>query len=241
MMVVSLLSIQVLAQVKQPELGGLENQVINDMAGNPGSSVMRTYNYNYDGVKGTPYFLEEFVEAKIIFNSGKELQNVYANYDVHKDELMIMRKKGGEILILDREFVKGFQLLKIGDDEYRYSFQGEVAGKKLDGRNYIHVLHAGSFTLLHQPGKMFKKANLDPTPYSGGSNYDEFFDKHAYMIVNDAGELEELKINRKVFLQLFPKIEGNIKQYWKENDVQSKDPESVRMLADFIERSLSKL
>ena len=206
------------AQNNQPTgIDAERNLVELGNSGNP--TLVRTYDNRYEGVKGTPYFFDEWNKATISA-SNKVFQNVEVRYNVYENNLQY-RNSQGEAIIFEPFRVDSFSLKNsMTNQEYTFKKYPVLASQdvRLAGR-FLAVLYEGEKTqLLMLPEKIFKKANYQGA-YSTGNKYDELYDDNSFYFVGPDQKLSKIKLNKKNLLRALSNKQDAVQRYASSNNL----------------------
>ena len=60
------------------------------------SGVVRKFDNRYEGVKGTPFYIDAWSKGAIILENDQRIDNVQLKYNVYEDELIINTSNSGQ-------------------------------------------------------------------------------------------------------------------------------------------------
>lgn len=159
----------------------LQDQLVRQYKNN--GAMVRTFDDRYEGVKGSPYLLNDFLPGVLVLHSGQSYENLQLRYQLMKQEVEYKTLTNPTPLVLDAEDIR---LIIIKDKASRQDFifeKKEVSmakGRKPMYPHFITLYDKGS-TLLVQPEKTFKKADYQGA-YSSNKKYDEYKTYFAYFL-----------------------------------------------------------
>jgi len=202
----------VVAQKKKAE-GQVLQQNLNELA-RPNNlyGVVDLSDNRYEGVRGTPFFNDNWGTATI---SIKDVvfDNVSVKYNVYDNKLLY--NTDGRLMELDLDNVTSFDLKdSLGLHTYHFRKINSLTDveHKLNEKFAI-VLHDGDKSkLLRLPSKRMIKADFKGT-YSSGITYDELVNEEDIYFINTAGELQKVKLNKRNLTNLLNDKKQQIASY----------------------------
>lgn len=218
--VILISSSPVISQTLQNSEAGNQNIVALD--GN-GTNLVQGFDARYEGVKGSPYFSEDWIKGSVYLTNEK-FHDVSLKYNVHEN--MILAKSLGRVISLQLNKVDSFDIGK-GAEMTRFV---KVSSETLDG--FMEKIFSNQeIMILRQHKKKFIKANYQGA-FAGGNEYDEFKNNYRYYYYHN-GSLKEYKNNSKGISEI-PNTPGKkeIGAMIKKNNV---DFNSVQDLKRFFE------
>jgi len=200
------------AQTDQP-IGLDAERNLMELGSSTNATMVRTYDNRYEGMKGTPYFMEEWAKATIYANNTL-FENVEVKYNVYDDEILYRNPKGKEYIL--KPFKIDNFVLKDGRTQQEYIFKKYPALATEDAKfaqHFVLVLHEGKeLQLVMVPQKHLMKANYKG-PYSAGNKFDEFQDLQSYYLLGPAKAVQKVKLNRKNLLKALPGEQDKVEAY----------------------------
>lgn len=212
------------AHVMQAQTSKVINQAtqqnLNELA-SPGSlGVVQTFDNRYAGVRGTPFFNEHWGTATITLNNTV-FENIQAKFNVFENVLLYNDK--GKPFILDLNRVDSFVLKDtLGMHAYSFKRVSNIADidPKLNNK-FAHVIFEGSKTKLFKiPSKEFIKANYKGA-YSTGDEFDKFSDDNLIYFVNNAGEAEKIKLNKRTLVNSLKDKKVEIEKFISQEKIKT--------------------
>jgi len=192
-----------------------------------GQSVM-AYDHRYEGVKGTPNFLEDFRPGTIELKKGK-FTDVLINYDAYTDNLLAINDKIKEVVQMRKDMVVNFTLKSATGQVFSFSKQS------LNGTpTFMLDLVRDTISLFCRVIKTIKKADFGGAYRIQDSKHDEFVTSDVYYVAIGTKDLQELERNRKSFLRMFPEFEDQLSAYLKQNKIDFKDPWHLKLLIQYV-------
>lgn len=225
------LCVHTLAQtVNQPEdYEAKEN--LRELGSTDGTGTVRTFDNRYEGVKGTPYALEEWDSGEIFLSSKQKVAVKKLNYNCFDNEIAVKDPETGEISVINRYKVELFQ---INQADGKISFI-PLRLKADEEKVFVQVLYDQGSKVYKVYKKEFLQANYEGG-YSADRKYDEFIDKADILIMKEGDNtIYRVKNSKKQVIALFPEKEKEIAAYIKGNKLDLKDPRSMVELMSFYD------
>jgi hypothetical protein len=196
-----------------------------------GTSMFRSFDNRYKGMKGTPMLLENYVPGRIIMKSGMKVKHDKVNFDSYNNELMVIQN--GIESVVSMALVSHFILEPPSSDTVFFEKQQDVDGMT----RFFQRLYAGknlSFVKKH-----FKEliAPNNTGAYSAGRTYAELIPDQAYFL--KIGEALKPFKNKRTFLQQLPENHESAEKFIKNEKVDFKNEQSVMRLVEFLDRGQS--
>lgn len=201
-----------LAQTNEPT--GLDaERNLAELGNSRNATMVRTYDNRYQGVRGTPFFNEDWAKATITTNNTI-YENVDVKYNLYENELLY-RKPDGKEFVLTNANVDGF-VLRDGKSKQGHPFKKFPALAAEDAKlaqQFVLALHDGrKVQLVMVPQKLMVKANFKG-PYSSGNKYDEFQDMQSYYLIGPEQAVQKVKLNKKSLLKALPDKQDQVEKY----------------------------
>jgi hypothetical protein len=207
----------------------------SDGTPNKNQNTMAAYDLRYEGVKGSRYFIDEWLTGQLVFvkENTKAPKNVPLKYDSHSKELLFKRAIGDSIIVNPNQ-ITGFV---INDAAHNVSYPFvKFEGVKTEGGMvpvaYLMVLYKNKTSLLKYVSKMMQKAN-----YSAVSNvdrrYDEYLDNSEYFIQKPDGSLTRAKLKKNSVVKALGDKEEQIEAYIKKENITFKNEYDLARVVDY--------
>lgn len=175
------------------------------------SGIVRKFDHRYEGVKGSPFWFDNWSNGSLIFENDKHVDNVQLKYNVFEDELIINRAKVGQFYI-PKESVKSFMLLNEKSGE-SVNFIKYIHPKKDSSLQYYRVIATGTVNLVEFVKVVFEKADFEGG-YSNDKRYDEFKKYPGFYYFSQPGtKPQKLKSNPNAISKIFPGQNDQMKKY----------------------------
>ncbi|WP_299821982.1 hypothetical protein [uncultured Pontibacter sp.] len=188
--------------------------------GNSGnlSGVVQTFDNRYEGVKGSPYFFQNWGDAVITSVDNKVYASVPLKYNALENTLVYQNNKG-VIYVLAATIVDRFTL-KDSLGLASYTFKKLDAPAKTPDQFYL-VLHEGPKILLAmRQDKHILKADFKGG-YSAGRPYDEIVTQNVYYLHKPGKTAEKVKLSKKQLLEAIADQKEAVSHFIKENNIDA--------------------
>lgn len=206
---------------------GLDKQSnLNDMGG--GGLMGRSFDYRYEGTKGSPFVFDDFKSATLIFQNGKKGEGALINIDSYNNEVVYKRAEQAPPIILEKS--KIFEII-VNDLMIERKF---AIVNSTDGSLVVReIIFEGKFRYGATLSKDLLKADYQGA-YSSNRPYDEFVDKSEFFVQRD-NEMTTFKLNNRSLKSVFPKEFDSVKKFIKDKSLDLKNPVHVRKLFAYID------
>lgn len=195
-----------------------QQDLVNLGSLSPYSPGVRGFDNRYEGVKGSPYWYEDWQNGYIVVqDKGKISQPVSLQLDQY-NRTLYFRIEGKTSGYLP---AKQIQSVELENGDFWGSFpESLVESQKSDKWKFYRVLHRGNFTLLKSGDKILKKADYQGA-YSPDRRYDEFISEESYYFSADNKTFEKIRLRKKTIIKIFPDREVQINNLLRKNDWDS--------------------
>ncbi|WP_259017132.1 hypothetical protein [Emticicia fluvialis] len=205
--------------------------------GTPGKNrlAMGTYDLRYEGVKGSRYFLEEWLNGELVFvkENTKAPKMVPLKYDTHRKELLFKRTVGDSIVV-NPDQITGF-VINDTKNSISYPFI-KVDGLRTEGGvvpvTYLLVLYKSKTSLLKHVSKMMQKANYQGA-YSVDRRYDSYLDNSEYYLKKPDGSLNRVKLKKNSVLNALEEKKDAIEAFIKKEELALKSEYDLVRIVDY--------
>lgn len=189
-------------------------------------------------VLGSPFWNDSWASGRLETSSGlifsEELQ---LRFDAHSNELHARFPGKQEVVLLNYK-INWFEVeTPEGVQRFvRLSIPGE-----LPNLFYLQMEEGPRFQLFKLVRKGFKEARKPTDGYSTSVSPAEFFDDHAYFLLDKkSNTFTKLELKRKTLLKALPQYADILEPYIKEHNLRGKlDEQQLRALVQFLERHLT--
>lgn len=185
--------------------------------------MIRAFNNRYEGIKGSPYYHDDWLKGTLELENGKVVKDVEMKLNLYENELIV--KDGKQSGIINRALVKGFSLGFA--DQIDAHFARYPTYDKSGSDLYYKILHEGKMTLLENIKIIYEKASFEGA-YSVNKTYDEFKQYPSYFFITaDSDKPQKIKSTNKAFLKIFPAHQAELKRYISENLLDVRNAEDI--------------
>jgi len=219
------------AQNVSPPEGYEAKENLRELGSMDGTGTVKTFDYRYEGVKGTPYVFEDFRNGEVYLKSKNKVALGKLNYNCFENEIAYMDPADGKIRIMNRFLV---DLFTIQDGDGVLTF----VPIKLDEDTetiFAEVLYNKGSRAYKVYKKEWLKANYEGG-YSADRRYDEFVDKYdLYFLKKGDNTLYKAKNSKKQMIAAFPEKDKEISSFIKSNKLDLKEDQSLVRLLEYYD------
>ena len=206
-----------------------EKQQIMDAVGNESvTGTVQTFDERYEGVKGSPFLLEQWTPGMVFMHNGKVFDRLQVKYNLYLDEIAVKRPDGAEV-VPDKNAVRSFTLDSTSTGQLRRFIRVNYLTNHhlFPPHHFVEVLYEGESMLLATHDKKLIRADYQKA-YSAGRPYDMFGETMTkyYWIAPD-GQVNVLKPGRKAVAKLFSDKKNSIDTFVKENAIDLKSRQGL--------------
>ncbi|RNI30677.1 hypothetical protein [Rufibacter latericius] len=202
-------------------LGAAAQMNLDALAAGGNSATVRLYDNRYEGLKGSPFFMDAWAPGQIELkagNTGKTqiIKDLQLKYDVFSNLLVAVSPNSKDTLQISTSPVISFSLnLPTGGNplEFRRISEAQAFDPTL-ANEFFAVLHDskdGKVALVKRIAKKKVEANFKG-PYSAGQTYDELVNETNYYVVAN-GKMQRVKLNKKSMVEALPNQADKLKAY----------------------------
>lgn len=229
-------AVSVFAQDSKIQDAAVFNSLPNGY-GAPGKNqnTMSSYDFRYEGVKGSKYFIEEWLTGQLVFvkENTKAPKVVPLKYDIHAKELLFKRSIGDSIVVNPSQ-ITGF-IINDAKNNISYPFV-KVDGLRTEGGtipvSYLLVLYKNKTSLLKHVSKMMQKANYQGA-YSVDRRYDAYLDNSEYYLQKTDGSLKRVKLKKSSVLSALHDNKDAIDTFIKKENLELKSEYELARVVDY--------
>ncbi len=220
--ILSIFYIFITINVFSQESSGNDSQENIFKIGGSGAAtgVVRQFDNRYEGVKGSPFYLDDWVKGTVTMQNGQRAENIQLKFNAYENELLMNQSKTGAVYIPKKQ-ISSFSLQ---DPEINREvlFQKLPHHKKGDQTHFYRVLYKGKVSLYKDIVVVFEKAD-----YQGGYSNDKTFDEFkTYSNYYYNGELDlefhKLKTSPSGIAKAFPDHSSEIKKFISQGNINLK-------------------
>lgn len=166
------------------------------------SGMVMTYDQRYEGVKGSPFFLNKWGKATIHTSDNVIFDNVPLKYNVYEN-IVQFQKGTGNTYLLPPDKIDYFVLRDtLGAKSYIFKKIPELSGLRSGlGDRFAVVLHEGEKSrMVLLPEKSLLKANFKGG-YSAGRTFDELVSEDSYFLIKQRQDPQKIKLSKRNLLK----------------------------------------
>ncbi len=187
-----------------------------------GGSMARLVDTRYDGVKGTPFFLEQFGLATINMVDSKTYDQIRFNYNVMDNTLHYKDEKKNERILPNTQISNFILADSINSVKYHFASLNKITGvdPKHSGRFSIILFDGNTMSLTMIPEKQLLKADYKGG-YSSEVTHDEFINVKSYYVIRNKNTAEKIKLNKKNLLTVLESKRAEVERYMKKENIDA--------------------
>jgi hypothetical protein len=222
---------------------GLESGVLGLMQGNSTNTFVNVIDNRYEGLRGTPYFLPNWLPGDVELNGGVKYRNQRLKFNAATQNLLVKEPRTGDSVIVDAQQIRHFLLYQaVVTDTSKHQnawffkrYTDLKTNEKDLGNGYFLVLYDGKTTLLKQVRKIFKKADYKD-PYSTNVRYDTYDEEGIYYILRPDRELVRIKRNKKALIEVLTDQKEALTAFADQQKLTGKNDEDLVKLVAFYDK-----
>lgn len=192
------------------------------------------HDFRYEGFKGSPLFINEWINGQISLADGRVFDDVPLKYNAYTKGLF-MKSPAGDSIAVFSNLVNSF-IIKDSVSKSDFVFKRYPLAKFLKKQGsdlYFLVLYEGKTSLLKLISKVIKKADYKD-PYSNNVRYDTYEDANEYYILKADNSLIKIKKSKKALIETFIDKEEDLNEYITQQNLAVKtEAELVRIVAKY--------
>lgn len=201
-----------------------------------GTGAVRTYDLRYEGMQGTPYFIDEWLSGKLVFTNGDAGKKSHLlKYNTQTKELLMKRPQGDSIIIFPNQ-ITAFTIIDASKN-VSYPFV-KVENLKADGGTvpvcFLMVLYKNKSSLLKYVSKNVLKANYQGG-YSADRRYDSYVDNSQYFIRKSDNSLVKVKVKKSSVLDALEGKKAEIEAYIKKENLSFKNDFDIAKVLSYYD------
>lgn len=224
----SVFCINILAQIPAQTITEQDLQSFSE-----GRTFVKTnINALYEGVKGTPYFNDEWLTGDVYFQDTTEINKISIRYNIYTDELEFINNTSGQVFVINSDKISGFRFHEPENPLY-FKYMS-LKPKKPDEKSFFQILYEGKTRLLLKHKKQFIQADYKGA-YASGNKYDEYKDDKIYYLVKDDEPAQRIKLTNKSVLSALEDDQPVLKEYASDNKIDCTNPEDIIRLLKFYD------
>ncbi len=206
----------------------ITDETLEDLYRNGNHSVI-TLNKTYEGIKGTPFLVDEWLKGSFTLLDSTTYSNVDLKYDLYNEMLVVKDARTGRLIAPEPASIQSF------------TFSGRnflaLSVPEFEGNSKVlfwEIIYQGNRLVGRHINKILKEANYEGA-YNSDKPYDELQEtKPRYVYRNIENELVVFKKNKKSIMKAFP-ASGEIEKYIKSEKLNLKKEEDIIRLAAYMD------
>lgn len=181
-----------------------------------------TFNNSYEGLKGAPFLLEEFVPALVKIKDTENYYSLKANLDLKNNHLLYVEDNTNLVLAIpsskiEEVFIKNQNDTLIFRTSEKSDFEPELKENR-----FIEVLKAMPAEFIRIPYKIYIPADYLGA-YTAKRRYDEYRTENDYYLMNSEKVFEKIKLSKKSLIKAFPEKKDFINESFRTHAGQDKE------------------
>lgn len=194
------------------------------------STISDGYRTNRGGVKGHPFFLDEWVIGYGIQADSTLTQPEMFNYDIHQNNLTY--RTGNEpnnIMVVTNESLIGFVLKDKGSEDMIFlKFKGDHFEKSKKYNKFYMVLDPATKYVIVEPIKELDDPNASGWAASSTNTKSAKYDyKENIYILNNNGKYEQVNLKKSSVLKALKDKRNEISRYISSQNIQFNSVEDL--------------
>lgn len=235
-----LLAITLSAAFAQTKNAPERQQIINEVGRDFNQGAVQTFDERYEGVKGTPFLVDQWSPGKVTMRNGKVFANVELKYDLYRDEIVV-KHPYDHAVIPDKRTITQFSLdaEQANDSSYFVLVDDLPNSRNFPPNHFAQVLYGSlsqpdASTLLAVHKKKLIKANFEGA-YSANRRYDEFSElMTSYYLIKPNGQSYQLKPTIKSIRQSLNDKKATVNQFLANETINPENPNDlVRLIKHY--------
>ncbi|MEO0898077.1 MAG: hypothetical protein AAFY71_16830 [Bacteroidota bacterium] len=202
-----------------PQSNQLNDAMVN--LGQSSSTMVQRFDQRYQGVKGSPYWPEQWTKGSLMMKNEKWVKDVKIKYNSYSDQVVILLDGIEKAMI--NNMVPAFEI-NVEGKNYKFERIAREVAPPLIAHEYYQVIYKSDrISFYFQPRKKLIKADYEGA-YKTGNPYDEFQDDLHYFIGKNDSRLKRIKLNKRAVLKAMEDRKSEVKAFMKENKIVLNQP-----------------
>ncbi len=216
-----------LAQVPDNSVVGGQN--LEQISANASSSV-RVFDSRYEGIKGSPYLLDDWLAASLVTDNGQKIENVEIKLNLTEDGVFVKNENGG-VLRLRSSAVDTIQLTE--NEQMFVSVENLLGQNQYEDSYYLELMERGEkVSLVARRYKSYMEANFKGA-YSAGRTYDQYIDETDFFFLKN-GQLSEVKTSIKSLAEGLGMDKKQLRNYINKYEINIREEEGIKKLVKYF-------
>lgn len=162
-----------------------------------------TINNSYEGLKGAPFLLEEFVPSKVKIKDTEIYYSLNSNLDLKNNLLLYVEDNTNLVLAIPSSKIEEVIMKKQNDTLIFRTSEKQDFDPGLKEIRFIQVLKAVPSEFIRIPYKIYIPADYLGA-YTAKRRYDEYRTEYDYYLMNSGKTFEKIKLTKKSLIKAFP-------------------------------------
>lgn len=199
------------------------------------SNIKDGYKATRDGVKGHPFFLEEWVVGYGIMPDSSLTKPEMFNYDIHQNNLTYKTGDGAnDIMTVTNESLIGFILKDKGGDKTFLKINKQHFDKNKKENKFYLVLDSSTKYVILEPIKKLDDPNASGWSASSSNTKSAEYDyKENLYILNGDHKFVLIKLNKSSVLNALKDKRSDISNFISSKNIDLDDPKDLIQIMQF--------
>jgi hypothetical protein len=198
---------------------------------NPLTAMFRTFDGRYQGVKGHPYFINQWLKGTLVSKKGKKTDYLikFCNYT---DDVYTRSSETSDSLLANKTLISEFTITDEAGKTYLFR---KLPPNLLphNKKEFFQVLYESEkYKVLALRKKNVVKADYKD-PYSSGKPYDLITDYSEVFLQKSDQTIQEIKGGQKAVIKLIGADADKLKEFIKQNDLKVKEEADLVRLIEY--------
>lgn len=180
------------------------------------------FNNSYEGLRGAPFLLEEFVPVLVKIKDIENYFSLRANLDLKNNLLLYVEDNTNFVLAIPSLKVEEVIMKNQGDTLIFRTSEKKDFEPELKEIRFIQFLKASPAEFVRIPYKIYIPADYLGA-YTAKRRYDEYRTEHDYYLMNSEKIFEKIKLTKKSLIKAFPEKKAFINDYFTTHAGQDKE------------------
>lgn len=200
------------------------------------NSISDGYRTTRGGVKGHPFFLDEWVVGYGIQADSTLTQPEMFNYDIHQNNLTYRTGNGSkDIMVVTNESLIGFILKNKGSQDITFlKLKGDQFEKNKKENKFYMVLDPATKNVIVEPIKELDDPNASGWAASSTNTKSAEYDyKENIYILNNNGKYEQVNLKKSSVLKALKDKRNEVSRYISSQNIQFNSAEDLLPILEF--------
>lgn len=195
--------------------------------------VVRKFDNRYEGVKGSPFYVDVWLQGSITTIDGLQQDFAEMKYNAYEDEVIVQKGRTGQFYFPKHQ-IKSFSLLDRQSGKTKM-FVLHRHFKRSEDSQFYRILSQGKTNVVEHSKVVFEKADFEGG-YSNDKRYDEFKHyKDLYYFSKSDPEPKKLKRTAKSISGIDPDHSKEIRSFISDNGYDCRNESDLLKILDHIQ------